>query len=232
MKTNKVIGIPGYKYKDDHFGVGINHIEFVNQFGNPRIIMPWEPFVQVDMLYLPGGLDVNPAHSGSVPSFATSNQDVFKEWFYTQRLKAYIDANIPIFGVCLGMQMLATYFGGVITQNLLFHKTSTDRWTTAHNVYPAKFENLPFNVNAYKRFAVNSHHHQALTVSGLIKDGVSNPDILPLFYTRNADDYFTNEGYIIEAIAIKDKPIVGVQWHPEENFDNFSIETINTLLTQ
>ena len=54
------IGIPAYKV-DSNFGCGLTHLEFISQYGNPRIILPWEENVPVDALYLPGGLDLNPS---------------------------------------------------------------------------------------------------------------------------------------------------------------------------
>ena len=80
-----VIGIPGYKV-DTNFGVGIANLEFVSTFGNPRIILPWEEDVPIDVLYLTGGLDVNPTSYGEVPGFKTSNTDVFKQFFFEKRL--------------------------------------------------------------------------------------------------------------------------------------------------
>lgn len=218
----KVIGIPGYKSQNDSFGAGINHLEFISKFGNARIIMAWEDLVKVDMLYLPGGLDISPINYGQHPTFATSNQDVFKEYFFREKLNLYIAADIPIFGVCLGAQMLAVRFGGKLTQDLLFHEQSKDRWETAHKVRATKV----IQDAKYRTFEVNSHHHQALTVSGL------NGNIIPLFTTTNNDSVadITDDGDIIEAFTIAGKPIVGVQWHPEELYDVFSMNVIKRLL--
>ena len=87
----KVIGIPGYTGKDsNNFGVGNHHLEFVSKFGDARIIMPWEEKADIDLLYLPGGLDTAPRNYGAVPAYTTSAQDVFKEHFFLNNLKNYI----------------------------------------------------------------------------------------------------------------------------------------------
>lgn len=210
----KVIGVPGYKdaKSNSSFGVGLTHLHFISQFGNPRIIMPWEEFVEVDMLYLPGGLDLSPLNYGEIPGYYTSNQDVFKEFFFNRRLDAYIEAKIPVVGICLGMQMLAVKFGSKIHQHLLFHPQSPDRREAGHDVWLAD--------NPKKKFKVNSHHHQCVRLSQL------GEDLVPLLFSKTAD--FTEP--IVEAFEHKELPILGLQMHPEEWYDAFSVNKILNLL--
>lgn len=219
------IGIPGYKSTGTHFGAGENNLEFIAEFGEPAIIMPHETDEQLkryDMLYLSGGLDLNPKHYKSIPSYKSSNIDVFKENFYNNQLSYFVRNNIPIFGVCLGAQTLAAYFGGEITKNLPFHTQSPDRWEPAHNVFPVK-ACAEYDGQVME---VNSHHHQALMESGVPKDS----NIIPLFFSKNEDiKKLPKQGDIIEAFTIKDKPIFGVQWHPEEFYDDFSVRIMEML---
>lgn len=219
MKTNKVIGIVGYKV-GDAFGVGLNHIEFVNQFGNPKIIMPWEKDVNCDILYLPGGMDLNPSSSNSTPSFKTGNQDVFKQHFYDELLPGYI-GKVPIFGVCLGLQMLASYFGSKITQNLINHEQSRDRWEKAHDVFTAGTA----QVQKKKKLEVNSHHHQCVLLSDLSKD------LIPTYLAEYEDGLIFDKGndYIVEAFRHKELPIYAVQWHPEELYDHVAMSYMKYL---
>lgn len=217
-ETRKVIGIPGWNSSDgSYFGGGLNHLEFINTFGNARIIMPWEEKVDVDLLYLPGGLDVAPSSYGAVPGFKTSNQDVMKQFFFNERLENYID-NTPIFGVCLGMQMLGVYFGSKLTQHLSFHEQSDTRWKAAHSVTVRN----P-NVDEDDRFDVNSHHHQCILESELA-------DVLEVSATAECDEPYREQELIVEAFRHKELPIVGVQWHPEELYDMFSMDAITELL--
>lgn len=231
----KIIGIPGYNYagKGEHFGAGANHLQFISRFGNARIIMPWEEYVEgLDMLYLPGGLDTSPGNYGNSPEYKTTNQDVNKEFFYKHRLDKYIENNIPIFGVCLGSQMIAAKFGGKLTQDLVYHEQSSERWKTAHKISPFEADkkgNFTYGLKTLwtynmSKYEVNSHHHQALTVEGL------SDEIEPIFVTNNNDDFFTGDGDIIEAFKIRDRVIFGVQWHPEELYDVFSINIIRDIL--
>jgi putative glutamine amidotransferase len=231
-----IIGIPGYHGKDAvNFGVGTNYLEFISKFGNPRIIMPWEDTVKVDLLFLPGGLDVNPSNYNQVPGFKTTSQDVFKQYFFDHKLEKYIQ-NTPIFGVCLGMQQLAVRFGSKLTQNLIFHEQSSARWESAHTVYDpsdliTKEDGViyPEPKKHYNNsFKVNSHHHQGVKYSELGKE-LKALKVAPLY---NIDAYNSNFelDVLVEAFQHSTLPIVGVQWHPEEFYDNFSIKIIYELL--
>lgn len=207
----KRIGIPAFK-TGENFGVGLNHLEFVNNFGDPVLIMPHEEKVKVDLLYLTGGLDLNPSSYGEIPGFKTSNTDVYKQFFFDKRLKNYV-SDTPIFGVCLGFQMLNVFFGGKLTQHAINHPQSSDRFRKGHEVSYITSEGIK------EKFEVNSHHHQLvrldqlgnkLTPVAIYEDSSKNP--------------------VVEAFAHQELPIVAVQWHPEEWYDNFSKSYINSLL--
>jgi putative glutamine amidotransferase len=205
----KKIGIPGYK-SETTFGVGLYNLEYVASFGDPVILMPWEEYHKdLDMIYLPGGMDVNPKSYDEVPGFLTSNQDVFKQFFFEKRLWQYIEMGVPIFGVCLGMQMLNVHFGGKLVQNSFRHPNSADRWEIAHKV---------INLESGAIFDVNGHHHQLVTMNTLSK----NLRAICLSETK--------EPVTVEALRHPTLPIVGVQWHPEEFYDDFCTDEINKLL--
>ncbi len=214
----KTIGIIGYRSDDGTtFGAGVNYLELIARFGKPHIIFPDEDMADIDLLILPGGPDVAPQAYGATPSFKTSNQDVFRQFFYDTRLSRYVDANIPIFGICMGFQMLAVYFGSQMEQHLWRHAQSPGRSMTAHTVDP-----LPIaNKYATQSFEVNSHHHQGILLKGL------SAQLEPLAITQAAPE--TNE-MLVEAFRHKTKAIMAVQWHPEEWFDSFSCKMIEELL--
>jgi len=215
----KTIGIIGYRSEDGSvFGAGSNYLELISRFGKPHIIFPGDELVDVDLLVLPGGLDIAPQSFGSVPTFKTANQDVFKQFFFEKRLPLYIDANIPIFGICLGFQMLAVYFGSALEQHLWRHPQSAGRCMAAHTVEP-----LPEAIRyAAQPFEVNSHHHQGVFLHGL------SAELEPLALAKNHPD---SDQMLVEAFRHRQKPIMAVQWHPEEWFDVFSCMMVNDLLS-
>lgn len=197
------------------FGAGINNLEWLSRFGNVRIIMPWEDRVEVDLLYLAGGADLNPACYGEIPSYKTGMQDVHKQFFMEHRLPSYIEAKVPILGVCLGMQQLAVVFGSKLTQDMPFHAQSPERWQPAHVIY---------KIGGTKKdiVNVNSHHHQ-----GVLKGNLGE-ELEPIYIALNEDKM--QGGVIVEMFKHKTLPIIGIQWHPEEYFDDVANDAITNLL--
>ena len=114
-------------------------------------------------------------------------------------------------------QMLAGYFGSAIEQHLWRHPQSTGRCFAAHTVNP-----LPEAANyATKPFDVNSHHHQGVFLSGL------SDELVPLALAETEID---SGNTLVEAFKHHRKPIMAVQWHPEEWFDEFSCVMMKELL--
>ena len=112
----------------------------------------------------------------------------------------YEKAGKPILGVCRGIQLMNIYFGGTLHQDLEFigncHKNDRPDGVV-HNVKAEKGSMLESFYGS--EFAVNSFHHQAVK------------DVAPGF---KAAAVSTEHG-IIEAIEHDNRPMFGVQWHPE-----------------
>jgi len=114
----------------------------------------------------------------------------------------------PIFGICLGHQSIAQAFGGEVirAKNMMHGKTSqveVDRDTIV-------FDGLP------KEFRATRYH--SLTVN---RDTV--PDNI-IITSHSKDD---NE---IMSLEIKDKPIYGVQFHPESIMSEYGHEMLDNFL--
>ena len=214
----KTIGIVGYRSLDGMlFGVGNGYLEWVSRFGKPRILMPAEELADIDLLLLPGGPDMAPQSFGATPTFRTTVPDVFRQFFFEKRLASYINAGIPVFGICLGFQMLAVHFGSTLQQHLHRHPQNAVHEVPGHIVEPlpaaARYGTRPFEVN--------SSHHQGV-ISG---DLSAELEALALAkYGPTSDDM------IVEAFRHCHKPVMAVQWHPENWLDSFAEAMISDLL--
>jgi anthranilate synthase component 2 len=115
----------------------------------------------------------------------------------------------PILGVCLGHQSIAYAFGADIirAKNLMHGKTSDIEITLYDDIY----KDLP------KKFRVTRYH-------SLVVDETTLPEfIIPTAYSLDDNE--------IMSIRVKDKPIFGVQFHPESIMSEYGKEIINNFLT-
>ena len=114
----------------------------------------------------------------------------------------------PIFGICLGHQSIAQVFGGeVIRAKNMMHGKTSQIVVTKDNII---FHGLP------KEFRETRYH--SLTVN---KENV--PDSIEVT-SRSLDD---DE---IMSLKIKDKPVYGVQFHPESIMSEYGHEMLDNFL--
>ena len=215
----KKIGLVGWNQGENSFGASKSYLNWLGQFGIVHILTPQEGIVEgLDLLVLPGGADLSPQSYGEVPGYWTGNTDVMKQYFYDVNLDQYINAGIPIFGICLGFQQLCARFGGKLEQHVNFpHSTKYRGELVEEMEFNAQssanefFENkvLPTKKEKYK---INSIHHQG------VYDMPETVEIL------GRSDY-----YNIEAVRFTEN-IFGTQYHPEEYNDLFATNIIKYLL--
>ena len=211
-KTNKLIGIPAWDLKaDEHFGVSIPYLAWIDKFGIPVIITP-DYMPAVDMIVLPGGGDVDTARYGETPEFYTSKPNIFLEHFDVNILPQYIDNNTPIFGICRGLQTLNVLGGGSLFQDIDNHPTSKYVQDLVHDVFEILPDGTASKTVAFKS---GSWHHQA------VKKLAPGYDVL-----------LVAEDSHVEAIKHREKPIFAVQYHPERMNDEFSEKIMRFLLGQ
>lgn len=231
----KQIGIVGYfNAQANHFGVGAPYMKFFSKFGDVTIISPTEDNIRkdLDLVVVPGGPDVDwkrYVKDGNL-SLYTGRPCNIRERFDEVLLPKYIDAGIPIFGICRGHQSIAVLFGAELEQDM-YHETnpSNDRTAKVHTVLYDRqvlstFMNLPQpgkkDSKTHIPAKVNSIHHQMV---------MTKPENA-LVLAEYKGDYDGLNQSTIEALYYPEEKIATVQWHPEEIEDVASINIINFLL--
>jgi len=216
------IGIPAWKTGDNSFGVTVPYIRFIEYFGEPVILSPTSEInTNLDLILLPGGPDVDVDRYSATPDYYNGKACPFREHFDKMHLPEYINSGISIFGICRGMQSLGIIFNGSMDQHIShIANKQYDRGDLVHSIdIHGRFrQKLIENLSFHKQILeVNSIHHQA----------IKNTNLQVVATSRHKDE----KGYnYIELIAHEEMPIVGVQWHPEEIYDEFTVKTINYLL--
>ena len=214
--------------KNQESGVISIPAAYTNYFANFGTIVPifaLDDYINrdIDLLVLIGGSDVNPMRYGDKPHFHTQNPNIELEYFDMYVLPKYIEINMPIFGICRGFQTLNVNFGGKLSQHIN-QKTSTNPSRTElvdklifTGTEASKIISEKINKDNKKvPLEVNSMHHQGVFMNQL------GEGLIPIF---------TNSVYEnVEAFKHYSKPIVGVQWHPEEIYDKYSYYEIQNLL--
>ena len=177
---------------------------------------------RIDGLILSGGGDYDPHWAGEEPSplLGTINAERDLPELLITRL-AY-NRQLPILGICRGIQTLAMALGGHVAQDIsevrgeglgvrdIQHSQDAPREEATHPVsieedsilfsaYKSFLSPLTPNPSPLKSLLVNSFHHQAVDDPGdKFRTIATSPD------------------GIIEAMESTEyKPILGVQWHPE-----------------
>ncbi len=120
----------------------------------------------------------------------------------------YFKDKLPILGICLGHQSIAQVYGGnvVRAKNMMHGKTSIMEQSAECDI----FKKIP------QQFRATRYHSL-----------IVEKDSLPAIVTPTAFSIDDNE---IMALQIKDKPIYGVQFHPESIMSEFGYDIIGNFL--
>ena len=156
----------------------------------------------LDGLVLSGGSDIDPAAYGAQPDPRTTNTRAERDAYELALARRALQRDLPLLGICRGMQVLNVACGGTLEQHLTdaeLHLHTPGRFTD-HDV---RLEpgSLTARAVGAERTAVRSHHHQGIDRlgSGLVASGWAEP------------------GGAIEAIEMRDRQwALGVLWHTEE----------------
>ena len=123
---------------------------------------------QLDGLILTGGGDHNPLWMGEEPSPRLHNINRERDLAELLLVRLAFNRQIPMLGICRGIQTLAIALGGKVEQDieqLVKHSQDADRSEPTHSVCLVKDSTL-YNIYGSERIMVNSFHHQAVSQPG------------------------------------------------------------------
>jgi putative glutamine amidotransferase len=199
----------------DAFLLPRNYVEAVNRAGAMALLLAPDPALvddpdeildRIDGLMLAGGADIDPAAYGADAHPATVGSVPERDAFELALVRRALERDLPVLGICRGMQVLNVACGGTLEQHLperLGHEDHrhTPGTFSDHEVRLEE-DSLAAHAVGTPVTAVRSHHHQGVGElgEGVVATGWSTPDD------------------VVEAIELPGKPYaLGVLWHPEED---------------
>lgn len=227
MNIKPLIGISA-NYGDSNSKLAENYYKSVVAVGGVPVIIPVtddlatiEAIVgRLDGILLSGGGDMHPRYYNEDPIPENGTPDELRDRYDVALIKSAVEYQLPVLGICRGMQVINTVFGGSLYQDInvqyadkkpMCHSQNEERSVTTQTASVVT-DSLLYSIVNCNTLPINSIHHQAVK--------------------RIADGFravaFADDG-ICEAIESLYYPILGVQWHPEhlsgadavgEHYDN------------
>jgi putative glutamine amidotransferase len=167
---------------------------------------PEQALELIDGLILAGGADLDPASYGQQAHPETRDTVPERDAVEIALVRAAIERDLPVLGICRGMQLLNVACGGTLLQHLPErfgheeHRRVVGSFDGSEHDVALTEGSLAASAAGEVAHVTKSHHHQGVDRlgEGLLVTGVSRFDGLA------------------EAIELPEKRFVlGVQWHPE-----------------
>ncbi|MEU9235467.1 gamma-glutamyl-gamma-aminobutyrate hydrolase family protein [Streptomyces subrutilus] len=211
-----LIGITTYIEDSTRYGVWdlatslvpAGYYELVQAAGGAAVLLPpdepgaaAEVLSRVDGLVVAGGPDVDPVHYGAARDPRTGPPATVRDHWELALITAALEADVPVLGVCRGMQALNVALGGTLVQHLDGH-FDTPGAMSWHPVRPVP--GTRYAALVPEEAEVPTYHHQAVDRLGR-----------GLIASAHAADG------TVEAVELPDPArwVLGVQWHPERDKD-------------
>jgi putative glutamine amidotransferase len=198
----------------------LNYIDAIQQAGALALMLapdeylveqPEEVLALIDGLILAGGADIDPSSYGQEADPQTLGTVPERDRFEIALARAAIERDLPLLGICRGMQLINVACGGTLLQHLPDrlghgeHRRVVGSFDGAEHDVELNESSLASAAAGERTHSTKSHHHQGVDClgAGLVVSGVSTMDDLA------------------EAIEVPGKRFVlGVQWHPEADPDS------------
>lgn len=200
---------PSHRPRRGEHLVGDPYVQAVRAAGGVPVVLPaGEPQLErvleaVGAVVITGGaFDIHPHHYGQQVLAPLGRVDEARTQTELALARLCVERDIPVLGVCGGMQALVVACGGTLVQDIgtqladaQEHEQPTDPAQGWHavNLEPGLLHHV-----LGRRPVVNSTHHQAVDDPGAFRVTGRAPD------------------GVIEAVELPNHRFcVGVQWHPE-----------------
>ena len=175
----------------------------------------------MDGLVITGGaFDVDPEMYGETTQARHDGLKPARTAFERALLEGALAQDVPVLGICGGMQLLNVVLGGTLHQHIadafadpLEHEQPTDSSTAWH---PITLSGWPRDALGAPGATVNSTHHQAVAKLGrsLVALGQATDGVVELISKDGG------------------RRVVGAEWHPEQLDDALSRILYENLVEQ
>ena len=127
-----------------------SYVDAVQRAGGVALMLPPDPAVVaepddvlevLDGLILAGGADIDPAAYGADPHPETGPTRPERDAFEIALARRALERDLPLLGICRGMQLLNVAKGGTLVQHL-----PDDLGHTDHRRHPGTFDNADHDV--------------------------------------------------------------------------------------
>jgi len=210
------------------YALRVDYADCVIEAGGIPIFLPYSNDIEslldlIDGLIIPGGdEDINPKFYGQeILSHKVKTNDIRAE-FELVITKAALERDMPVFGICNGLQIINVLFGGTLIQHIPDHLESDINHEQPHpkNQPTHRIDIEPSTILAEladdSNIMVNTTHHQAIDKVGA-----------DLIVSAKAPDG------IIEAIeSTKYRFLIGVQWHSEYKNSKLDLNLFKRLVEE